>query len=169
MKNEIDFATLYKELYQSAVRFVRSLTQLDRDEAEDIVSDVFLHLMELEERLDLKRNVHALFFNMLRNQSYDVLRRRRCYRKIISHLSYSLNELSDNQLTVMCQKEIFRIIGETVNHLPELRRTVFCGFRSEGKSYGELAKQYHMTYRSVEYNVRKATIVVRECVNRLYG
>lgn len=169
MRNEIDFGALYKELYQPAVYFVCSLTQLGRNESEDIVSDVFLRLMELKERLDVRRNVRALFYNMLRNQSYDILRRRQCYCKVMSRLAYSLNEFSDDQLTVMCQKELFRLIGETVDSLPEIRRAVFFGFRSEGKSYGELARQYHMTYRSVEYNVRRATITIRERVKKLCG
>ena len=104
MKNELDYATLYEKHYNKAVFFVRSITQLDVEECEDIVSDVFLRLIEMGDEQNIQYSISSYFYTMLRNQAWDVLRRRLRAERVLSTVALSLDSITDDQLTEMCHK-----------------------------------------------------------------
>lgn len=167
MKNELDYAALYNKHYNKAVFFVRSITQLRVEECEDIVSDAFLRLMEVEDGAKIQYSVSSYFYTMLRNQAWDVLRRRLRAERVLSTVALSLDSITDDQLTQMCHKELFQIIGETIDRFPASRKAIFYDFHEEGCSYKEIAKKYRITDRSVEYNLQRAKMSIRKRVIRL--
>lgn len=167
MKNELDYATLYEKHYTKAVFFVRSITQLDVEECEDIVSDVFLRLIEMGDEQNIQYSISSYFYTMLRNQAWDVLRRRLRAERVLSTVALSLDSITDDQLTEMCHKELFQIIGETIKRFPASRKAIFYDFHEEGCTYREIAKKYHITDRSVEYNIKRSKMSIRKRVIRL--
>ena len=162
MDKGFDYQTLFETHYQSAVRYAASFLY-DVEEARDVVGDVLLRLLEIEDRLKTEMNVSGLFYSMVCRKCYELWEDAKDYMK------QTADRISDDELASLCQKELFRIIGQTVYHLPWTERVAFSEIRLEGKSYREVAENMNLTWRSVEYNVRKATEKVKERLRYLYG
>lgn len=168
MKGQFDYTAFYKSHYVSAVFFACRYTA-NEDDARDIVGEAFLQLLELGERLDAEKNVCSLLFSIVHNRCMDYLRRLQCYRHAENHIKLTADRISDDELTVLCQKELFRIVGQTLAKMPESERKVFCEIRLDGKSYKEAAQKRNVTTRCVEYQLKKAVGKLRERVLQMYG
>lgn len=69
-----DFEKLYSRYYPKMVRFVTAYV-LTRTDAENIVQDIFLDLLE-KENVGSINNLNAYLFRMAKNKSVDFLRHR---------------------------------------------------------------------------------------------
>ncbi len=163
-----DYASFYLRYYDFAVKYAASLVG-GEENARDVVGDVMLKLLEMENRLDEERNVRALFISMIHNRSLDLLRRRHCYNEVEALMLRSVDQMSDDELTRLCQRELFRAMGATLRSLPDKERTVFVRIRFKGESYKEVAEHTGLSNRSVEYQLKKATDKIRSSLRHLYG
>ena len=168
MEKEFDYKGLFDRHYQSAVRYACSFLH-DAEEARDVVGDVLLRMLELGDRLNANLNVSSLFYSMVCRKCLDIVRRRQRLEDAKDYMKQTADRISEDELAALCQKELFRIIGQTVYRLPWSERVAFSEIRMEGKSYREVADHMNLTWRSVEYNVKKATEKVREQLRYLYG
>lgn len=168
MDKGFDYETLFEKHYQSAVHYANSFLY-DTEEARDVVGDVLLRMLEIEDRLKLELNVPGLFYSMVCRKCLDIVRRRQRLEDAKDYMKQTADRISDDELASLCQKELFRIIGQTVYHLPWTERVAFSEIRLEGRSYREVAESMNLTWRSVEYNVKKATEKVKERLRYLYG
>lgn len=168
MKGQFDYTGFYKSHYASAVFFACRYTA-NEDDARDIVGEAFLQLLELGDRLDAEKNVCSLLFSIVHNRCMDYLRRLKCYSHAENHIKLTADRISDDELTALCQKELFRIVGKTLAKMSEADRKVFCEIRLDGKSYKEAAQKRNVTTRCVEYQLKKVVGKLRERILKMYG
>lgn len=166
--SSFDYARFYEQNYESALRYARTFMHDDED-ARDVVSDAMLRLLELSGRVDHERNVRGLFMSMVHNRCLDVLRRRRCYGGVEEELTRSASGISDDELTRLCQRELFRLVGAVIRRMPEKEQAVFVPIRFGGDSYKQVSERTGLSERSVEYNLKKATDRMRTCLAQMYG
>lgn len=167
-KERFDYSAFYVQNHDFAVKYARAFVG-DENEARDVVGEVMLRLLEMEERLDEGRNVRALFISMVHNRCLDLLRRRQCYKEVEALMLRSADQLSDDEFTRLCQRELFRAVGATLRNMPEKERAVFVRIRFKGESYKEVAEHTGLSNRSVEYQLKKATDRMRTQLRHLYG
>ncbi|MCM1107525.1 MAG: sigma-70 family RNA polymerase sigma factor [Clostridium sp.] len=163
-----DSAAFYERYYDTAVRYAQTFLT-DEDESRDAVGDTMLRMLEISDRLDDERNVRSLFFSMVHNRCMDLLRRRQCYQGVENYLTRTANHCTDDELTRLCQRELFRIIGSTVRQMPECERTVFVGIRLDGESYKTVSERTGLSCRSVEYQLKKSTDRIKNRLQQMYG
>lgn len=168
MKGQFDYADFYKCNYASAVCYACTFVG-NEDDARDMVGEAFLQLLELSGRLDTEKNVRSLLLSIVHNKCMDYLRRLQCYCGVELRVRQTADRFSDDEFAALCQKELFRIVGQTLSDMPEVEREVFTGVRLDGKSYKEVALQTNMDRRHVEYRLRRATEKVRRSVLQMYG
>lgn len=167
-KESFDGSTFYKRHYETAVRYALTFLS-NEDEARDTVSDTMLRLIEMKDRVDGERNVRALFFSMVHNRCMDVLRRRQRYMVMEDYLVRTANHFSDDELTCLCQRELFRIVGSVIREMPEKERTVFLNIRIEGECYKAVAEQTGLTCRGVEYQLKRSVDRIKNRLMQMYG
>lgn len=168
MEGKFDYACFYESNYMPALGYACRFIH-DKEDARDVVSEVFLQLLEYGGRLDTERNVHALLLSMVHNKCLDYVRRRLRYCKVTSRIRQTADRFSDHEFTALCQRELFRIIGQVLADLPDVEREVFREVRMDGRSYEEVARRKSINRRCVEYQLKKATEKVRGRLCRMYG
>ena len=165
-KNE-QWAAFYEKYYPKGIRYMRLFIYND-EEARDVVSNIFLNMLEQSDRL-AEANAEAWFFSMVRSRGLDYVRRLKCLRKVEERMKQTADRYSDDEFVALCQREMFRIIGQTLSEMDSTQERVFREIRLEGRSYSDVEQDMNISKRSVEYQLRKATEKVRKRLMQMYG
>lgn len=168
MENKFNFADFYEQCYSVSVAYARLFVG-NVEDARDIVGDAYLCLMEREGKIDENLNVRALFISMVRNKCLDFLRRRQCFMKIYDNIRLSADKFSERELDELYHKELFRILSGCLSELPKKTREAFIEVRREGKTCREVALQFNVSRRVVEYRVHKAVELISYRLRQNYG
>ena len=164
--DRIDFRQFYLNNRERGYRF--ALGYMDECNAEDVVEDVFLRLLEKQECIDTNRNLESLFMTMVRNKCLDHLRHE-VYEKRYRHDRKALGVLYADELTSkISHEQLMQVVCNGLCQFDERARRIFVSIRLREESYKEVAKRMGLTTRSVEYNINKSTKMMRDYVRRHY-
>ena len=144
------------QLYRFAMRFSRN-----HEEAEDIVQDVFLKLLNMGEKLDTYRNKEALAFTVTRNLCLDRIRTRHTVSIEDSGVPEK-QEPDDPPDVRLDKKEKAGKILQIMEQLPEVQRTVLHMRDVEGLDFGTIAVATDMTVNNVRVVLSRARKKVKE-------
>jgi RNA polymerase sigma-70 factor, ECF subfamily len=147
--HEPSFRTLYRELYNPVAGYVARRID-SRDEAEDVISEVFHRFLQRMDQFDAKRgSVWTWLMTMTRHAVIDHHRTRRD--------SSSLDDFEDvlvadtlDPLTSMLRQEEDRLLhGILRDEDPEVRE-IFALHFGEGLRYGEIAEILGLSENAVK-------------------
>lgn len=144
-----NFDKIYLLYFSRMHRFAKEYVLFDED-AENIVQDVFMHLWEKREVLDIQVNLISYIFMLVKNRCLDYLRHKVVVDEYKQELSIKLSalELLNNSFT--SDEEIATIVRVAVDKLPERCREIFLMSRVEGKKYREIADELNLSVNTVE-------------------
>jgi RNA polymerase sigma-70 factor (ECF subfamily) len=155
--NKEDFSKAYVIYYPKLVRFSQTYVS-SRQDAENIVQDVFLHLWEHWDTIDSLINMNAFLFMSVKNKCIDYLRKQTQSKQKEHSLSdlqekelqlklYSLQVLDESKLS---REEIEAVITDAINSLPERCREIFILSRLEGLRHKEIAERLNISTNTIE-------------------
>lgn len=170
MQEKFNIASYYRNHYDALCHYATLLLS-NEEEARDIVSDSFLKLMEMEGRLDFARNIPALLQHIIRNRCYDLLRRRNSHETcsidtLLLEPQESVATLPGRELE---ERELFAVVHKALDRLSSCERRAFLDIRLQNHSYRRTAVGMGISERSVEYNLGKATLKLREQYRQAYA
>ncbi len=130
-------------------------------EADDIVQDAYLRLLQAHERGEV-RSAKALFFTTARNLAFDQLRRRRIARAepLVENDALSVLEGNDGIPETVARNQDLEILTEAIQSLPDRCRRVFTLRKVYGMSQGEIAARLGISEHTVSAQL---TIGLRKC------
>ena len=157
------FKHLYEEYYAPFCLYAKRFID-DKDIREDIVSDVFTSLWDkLEtESLDLQSDtalgyikmcVKNSCLNFLKHQEYEW-----SYAENIQKKAPIYETAPDSVYTL---DELYRMLYETLNKLPENYRSVFIKSFFEGKTHVEIAEEMNLSVKSINRYKQKTMELLR--------
>ncbi len=152
---------LGRKLYGFAFRILRN-----REEAEDVVQEIFLKLWNMKEKLGEYRNIEALTITMTRNYCIDHLRRKRNeFRGDFEHSSYgSLTVPSPHENMVMIESD--SIIKAIIEQMPEGTKNIIKLHDIDGRSYEEIADDTGQNVNTIRVNISRARKFIRDEFNK---
>ena len=157
-----DFEKLYSRYYPKMVRFVTAYV-LTRTDAENIVQDIFLDLLE-KENVGSIHNLNAYLFRMAKNKSVDFLRHRIMREKKEDSIKDSMLR-EYNTLLYFIEKfderdfsdeELNAVILRSIESLPEKCREIFVLNKLEGMKYAEIAEMMNLSENTVRNHIALA-------------
>ena len=163
-----DFEKLYSRYYPKMVRFVTAYV-LTRTDAENIVQDIFLDLLE-KENVGSINNLNAYLFRMAKNKSVDFLRHRIMREKKEDSIKDSMLR-EYNPLLYFIEKfderdfsdeELNAVILRSIESLPEKCREIFVLSKVDGLSNKQIAEQLNIAETTVKTQVQRAYRMLRE-------
>jgi RNA polymerase sigma-70 factor (ECF subfamily) len=143
---------------------------LFEEDAENIVQDVFLELLEKKELLTSKMNLLAFLFTAVKNRCIDHIRNQSVKQRTAENLqeSYqialkmsldSLEAFDENQFS---ENDIDTILMKAINSLPEKCREIFLLNKIEGLKQKEIATRLNISVNTVETQMGIAYKKLRE-------
>ena len=133
----------------------------DEEEANDIISDLFLVLWQKRESLNLQVSLSSYLYGSIRNRVFDLI----THQKVITRYLDSIREFieqghyeTDERIRA---KELAEIIEREIAALPPKMREVFELSRSGEFSYKEIGEMLNITEGTVKQQVHNALKTLR--------
>ena len=143
------FRQLYEELYYHACRYLWR-----REDAEEVVQDVFVRLWEKRMELQISTSVKAYLYTAVRNRAINHLNSRWAKE---SHLSLeSFDNLTVGNEEAPDQEALIRLLQQAITTLPEQCRIIFQLSRQSGLTYDEIAEELGISRETVKSQVKIA-------------
>lgn len=158
---EQTFKQLYEEFYAPFVLYAKRFID-DKETREDIVSDVFTSLWDKIDSFDfqsdtalgyIKMCVKNSCLNYLKHQEYEWN-----YAEVVQKKAPIYEVEPDSVYTL---DELYRMLYETLNKLPESYRTVFIKSFFEGKTHTEIAEEMNLSVKSINRYKQKTMELMR--------
>ena len=130
-------------------------------EAEDLVQDFFVHILENRENITIESCVKSYFIRSVHNRCLDYL----AHQKVItSHELYRQKIMAeeDFQEYPLLDNELKQQIDRTIRNLPDGMRETFIRNRFDGLTYQQIATQENISVKTVEYRISKVLSILRK-------
>ncbi len=159
------FHKLYKHFFVALCVFARNFS-LDREEAEDIVQEVFCHLFDEHRLFDGMNSLKSYLYTAVRNRCLNYLRdeKRRSQREaqFLNDL-YAERDEADRAL----ENEIYRQLQLLMEELPAQCRNIFQR-TLQGDTSEKIARDLNLSVDTVKNQRKKAKKILRERYSLLY-
>jgi RNA polymerase sigma-70 factor (ECF subfamily) len=133
-----------------------------KEQAEEIVQDIFIKLWEYRDNLEVDRPLHALLFTMAKHGIFNQLRAE--MRNNTMKKAYTATVELNRNVTEehLFYNEYLRLTGLAIEQLPPKRKSIFTMSRYEGKSYDEIAATLGISKDTVRLQMVKSLKFIRE-------
>lgn len=145
----------------------------DRNVAQDIVTDVFVHLWERRSEIVWDDNIKGYLYMAVRARCISWLRSYQARQKAHDELGKigswriesGIATLSDGDVSGrLFGEEVFSIYRRELEKMPRLTRDVFLSSRDDGCTYQEIADRYGIKVRKVTAEMQRALSILRKAL-----
>jgi len=154
-RNDDSFA--YKELflsfYNPLLRFATSLVK-SKEQAEEIVSDVFIHIWEKRKRINSINNLKVYLFIAVKNTALNYLsRQNKSLTDNIDLADVELKSIYFDPEQLMVTAEMIARIKDAIEQLPPKCKLIFKLVKEEELKYKDVAEILGLSIKTVEHQV----------------
>lgn len=158
----------YKELfvsfYNPLLKF--ALTMVSREQAEEIVSDVFVHIWEKRKRIDSISNLKVYLYKAVKNTALNyIAKQNRNNTTGIEEAGIELQSIYFNPEQLLITAEMMKRIKNAVDQLPPQCKLIFKLVKEDELKYREVAEILGLSLKTVENQV---TIALRKIGNSIH-
>ncbi|MGQ8335466.1 RNA polymerase sigma factor [Sunxiuqinia sp. A32] len=159
------FQNIYQKYRKNIDYLIRSRIKKPCD-AEDLVQDVFMKIWEYRREIDENRPIKNLLYRISLNAVYsynshlDVIKRNENY--LATNLSLGFNS-SDS---ILIFKETDSIIKTIINRLPKKQQDIYKMHIEEGLSRQQIAKEKGLSVRTVDNQLYRAKMKMKEVLSQ---
>jgi RNA polymerase sigma-70 factor (family 1) len=155
------FLLFYPSLVQFAVSVIKS-----KEQAEEVVSDVFIKIWQKRHQLDKVENLSFYLFTAVRNRCINRFHDQKNRTEInISDVDVELKSLYHDPEQKMISAEMVKNIQSAINDLPPRCRLIFKLVKEEGLKYKEVAELLNISIKTVENQMSLAFKKIGTAIN----
>ena len=164
--NKAAFTALYRSYWEAlfipTVKITRS-----KEDAKDILQEVFLSVWNRRKELDIKGSLSAYLQTCVRYKAIDYIEKNITRRHYLD-LLYKLDELSQSPVaeTQIYLKEIQQTVSGVVGKMPPKMRAVYQLSRQEQLSHQEIAQKLGISDETVKKHIHHALKLIRSSISR---
>jgi RNA polymerase sigma-70 factor (family 1) len=150
--------------YGALCYFADRLVQ-DKAEAEDIVSDAFIKLLQLKETIYSFHSIKGFLYTTTRHFCLNILHRNKVRAKdhvVLAQLTDAHEQASDRESVIA---KVLQVIHAEIENLPPVGKQVFTSIFIDGKSTAEIAAELGISPQTVLNHKTKMLNILR---NKLY-
>lgn len=151
-------------LYRMAFRLMNS-----REEAEDIVQEVYVKLWGMRGELPNYNSIEALCVRITRNLCLDHLRRRKVNYDAMKAEQLKQESYPETPSDNLEKKEDAELVHKLISELPEPQRSLVHLRHLEGKEYEEIAEMVNMNVNAIRVSISRARKQMREMIEKQYS
>lgn len=162
------FGSFYQRYYKPVFGFMLKVMR-SREDAEDIVQEVFIRLWNMHEKIEPTQNIRALIFVMARRASIDFYRRSERSNTVSSDLTQEENisaGLSPEE--ILENNETKLLLEVSIAGMPKKQRKVFSMYYHDNLSPIEIAQKLGLTYDNVRKQIYNAKKHLKEVISIIF-
>lgn len=163
------FEQLFRIWYVRLCIYAESLIH-DRDQAEDLVQNVFYLLWEKRLEIDIRESVKSYLYRSVYNAALNILKHEKVKLAFLDFIRKHENEEEDDSEYFFNKENrefIFREINRAIETLPEQCKEIFILSRFVGKKSIEIAQDMDISVRTVETQLYRAMKRLRQELEHL--
>ncbi|MFO7853210.1 MAG: RNA polymerase sigma factor [Bacteroidota bacterium] len=151
------FNIYYSKIYSFAFKNLKN-----KQDAEEIVQEVFFFLWKDRKNLKKVKNLDAWLFTI----SFNIIRK--YFRKIARRRKYLKNQLikhKDEENSISAEVKDYELRNEAeyiIEHLPPKQKTVFKLSKIEGMNNSEIAQKLNINIKTVENHLSNAKTFLKK-------
>ena len=161
------FHSFYDMTYDRLFRIAYYYTKHE-EWSQEIVLDVFMKLWNQRETLLDVKNIEDYCFVLVKNTSLNYMEKESKYSICNIDIS-TVSDETESPEDVAITEELFALYVKALDRLPERCREVFIRVREEKQSYEQVAKELNISVKTVDAQIQKATIRLREIIQKFYS
>ena len=157
------FKQLYEEYYAPFCLYAKRFID-DLDTRQDIVSDVFASLWDKmdTDSFDLQSDTALGYIKMcVKNSCLNFLKHQEYEWSYAENIQKKTPVYETEPDSVYTLDELYRMLYETLDKLPENYRTVFMKSFFEGKTHVEIAEEMNLSVKSINRSKQKTMELLR--------
>lgn len=141
-----------------------------KEEAEDIVQEVYLKLWNMRKDLPNYNSIEGLSVRITRNMCLDLLRRRKTTIGIMKEEGRTAeSRVAEAPSEDLEKKERAKILHKLINQLPEPQRSLIYFRHIEEKEYNEISELMEMNENAIRVSISRARKLLREMLQTQYS
>ena len=147
------FERLFKSHYEGLCGYAFRLLH-DREDAKDIVQDIFCQLWDNRERLEVRVSLEAYLYKMVYTRCVMSMRHQKVVKEYAEQAALDLYlqeviQTPEAELKLR-DKDLHRFIQEAIDKLPPRCREIFTLAQIEHLSHKEIAAQLNVSEKTIE-------------------
>jgi len=155
------FILLHARLKQFAYSILKS-----GEEAEELVSDVFIRIWQKREQLENINSPLLYFYTTTKNLALNQLsKQKRQVNLSPEEWLVQVNSLYFDPEQLMLTEEMFRQVKKAVNDLPPRCRLIFKLVKEDGLRYKEVAELLQLSVKTIEAQMAIALRRIGKCMH----
>ncbi len=128
----------------------------NKDDAKELIQNVFLKIWEKRDLIDPKQNIKAFIFTITVNMIYDFIRRRNIEHAFHTYTRLNQTENENQPWDSIVYNEMHQTLSNLVTHLPKQQQEIFNLSKMEGLTNNEIAQKMGLSKRTVENHLYHA-------------
>jgi len=133
----------------------------EREEVRDVVQDIFIHLWNNRQSIDISDNLAAYLYTSVRNRLLNIIRHQKVQDTYIRSLQDFIDSGENITEEKLREKELIRLVEQEVAALPAQMRLVFEMSRHLHMSHQQIAEELNLSPLTVRTQIRNALRILR--------
>ena len=159
------FSDIFTMYYQQVYLFC--CKSLSKEDAEEIIQNVFMIVWENREKIDLQYSFSAYLFSIARHQVYNTIRNRVIQKSFVEKYLKMTEDVEIPQEYDDSMKKMKEKMKKTIDRFPERQREIFIMSRTFKMTYKEIAEKLGISENTVDTSIRRSLDVLRTVFRQL--
>lgn len=161
----------YTEIYQryNASLYVYAYKRLnDREEAKDVIHELFLSLWERRYSIELTTGLAAYLYTSVRNKILDLIKHNKISERYIESFQNYIDAGECSTDGLLEYKELSALIEKEIAALPYKMQQVFRLSRKDNYSRKDIARELNLSEQTVKSHMHHALKILRVKLGSLF-
>ena len=154
------------ERYHKKIYNVSRRMNINHEDAEGVVQDVFLTIWEKRKHLDKDLSINAFLLTIAKRLIYKKFRSEVVKRKHIQTTIESTDNWQNDTEDYIIFTDLEQNAKLGIDSLPKNRKQIFMLSKESGFSNDQIAEQLNISKRTVENQLYRATKAIKELIDR---
>lgn len=148
--DEVAFEAIFKLFYARLLQFAAS-TLRNREEAEEVVEDVFIKLWENRKTLTAIKNLNYYLFVVTKHTALNYIEKNKKYPTLyLDDFQVDFGEISLNPEECLISAQAVQKIQQIIEELPPQCKLIFKLIKEDGLKYKETASLLQLSIKTIE-------------------
>lgn len=165
LNDKTEFESVFRLYYKPLCRFAFTFLK-DKDDAQEIVQNLFVYLWNNSQNIDINTSVESYLYLCVKNRCFNLLKHIKIRENYKEQNFETLNNKHEHTSVRVETNDLEEHLTRAIELMPEKRRQVFVLSRYEGLSYIEIAQKMDISVKTVENQITSALKFLRQKLDK---